>query len=182
MDSEQRDSRVMAKFNLIVTHLPGLPNKRDAIRHLTWLLDDVEIVDSRPNILLARVPDPEEAVARLRRSLPRDTPILRVIPVHAITYPRVEHVKRVVDDLLSRAPPGSFAIRIDGHLLDSEGRMMHRTDSAIVLAEGVERPVNLSGPDVLVYIKVVRYRRGYLAAVYVGPPSGILRVKDLRGE
>ena len=175
------DTGLYAPFNLIVTHLPGFPNKRDAIRHLQWLLDDVEIVESRPNILLARVPDPDEAVERLRRSLPSETPILRVIPVHAVTYPRVEKVKTVIDNLLGKAPPGSFAIRIDGHLLDSESRMMHKTDAAVVLAEGVERPVNLSSPDILVYIKIVRYRRSYLAAVYVGPPDRILSVSKLRG-
>ncbi len=176
----ERDRSLYAPFNLIVTHLPGFPNKRDAMRHLQWLLDDIEIVESRPNILLVRVSDPGLAVERLRRSLPRDTPILRVVPVHAVTYPRVDEVKNVVDRLLSRAPPGSFAVRIDGHLLDSERKMMHKTDAAIVIADGIERPVNLSNPDILVYVKVVRYRRSYLAAIYVGPPSGILRVAKLR--
>ena len=174
---------VMAPFNLVVTHLPGYPNKREAIRHLTWLLDDVEIIDSRPNIILARVPDPDDAVARLRRSLPRGTPILRVIPVHAVTYPKVEEVREVVHRLLRERGRGSFAIRIDGHLLDSEGRQMHKVDAAVVIAEGVGLPVNLSSPDTLVYIKVLRFRRSYVAAIYVGPPSGILSTAKLhQGE
>ena len=174
--------RLMAPFNLIVTHLPGYPNKRDAVRQLGWLLDDVEIVESKPNIILARVPDPDDAVARLRRSLPRDTPILRVIPVHAVTYPLVEDVRKEVHRLLRERGRGSFAIRIDGHLLDSERRRMHKVDSAVVIAEGLDLPVNLSSPDTLVYIKVVKYRRSYLAAIYVGPPEGILSTAKMRGS
>jgi len=161
-------------FNLIVTHLPGWPNARDAERQLYWLLDNIEIVYSRPSLILAKVGDPREAVARLRRSLPAHTPILRVIPVDAVTYPRVEEVRRVVHDLLAKTGEGTYAIKLDGHLYSEEGELMHKIDSIKIIAEGVERKVNLSNPDILVYIKVVPFRRGRLAAIYVGPKSGIL--------
>ncbi len=174
MEDVGRERGVYVPFNLIVTHLPGYPNKRDAIRQLSWLLDDIEIVDSRPNILLAKVPDPDSAVASLRRSLPENTPILRIIPVHAVAYPKVESVRPVVHELLRKQPQGSFAIKLDGHLYDSEGRMMHKVDAITVIADGIDRPVRLKKPDILVYIKVVRYRRSYLAAIYVGKPEGIL--------
>ncbi|MCE4624294.1 MAG: THUMP domain-containing protein [Desulfurococcales archaeon] len=178
----EKKKELMAPFNLIVTHLPGYPNKRDAMRQLSWLLDDVEIVDSRPNIILAKVPDPDDAVRRLKRSLPIDsTPILRVIPVHAVTYPKVDSVREVVHRLLREAGPGSFAVRLDGYLY-SDGERLHRVDAAKIIADGVERPVNLSSPDILVYVKVVRFRRSYLAAIYVGPPDGILRVVRLREQ
>jgi len=161
-------------FNLIVTHLPGWPNARDAERQLYWLLDDVDIVYSRPSLILAKVSDPREAVARLRRSLPAHTPILRVIPVDAVTYPRVEEVRRVVHDLLANTGEGTYAIKLDGHLYSKEGELMHKIDSIRIIAEGIERKVNLSNPDILVYIRVVPFRRGRLAAIYVGPKSGIL--------
>ena len=170
------ESRVRGPFNLIVTHLPGWPNARDAERHLYWLLREVEVVHRAPNILLARVPDPRDAVARLRRSLPASTPILRVIPVDDVVYPRVDEVRESVHRLLAEAPEGSFAIKLDGHLYSEEGDRMHKLDAIKIIADGLDRPVNLSSPDVLVYIKVVRYRGGYLAAVYVGPPDGILSV------
>jgi len=163
-------------FNLIVTHLPGWPNARDAERQLYWLLRDVEVVYRAPNIILARVPDPRDAVARLRRALPRETPILRVIPVDEVVYPRVDEVREAVHRLLGEAPEGSFAIKLDGHLYGEEGERLHKIDAIRIIAEGLDRPVNLSDPDVLVYIKVVRYRGGYLAAIYVGPPDGILSV------
>ncbi len=168
-------------FNLIVTHLPGRPMARDAERHLVWLLPGIRIVYREPNIILASHPDPRDAVARLRRSLPRDTPILRVVPLDEVTGTSVSEVRGAVHRLLARAPEGSYAIRLDGHLEDGEGRRMHKIDAIRIIAEGVERPVNLDNPDVLVYIKVVRFRRGYVAGIYVGPPSGILSVVKERG-
>lgn len=162
-----------APFNLIVTHLPGRPNARTAERQLVWLLPSIRIVFRMPNIILAKTPDPRDTVARLRRSLPRDTPILRVIPVDLVVEARVDTVREAVHRLLAKAPEGTYAIRIDGHLQDTEGRLMHKIDSIKVIAEGIERRVNLDNPDILVYIKTVRYR-GRKAAIYVGPPSGIL--------
>jgi len=170
-----------APFNLVVTHLPGRPMARDAERQLVWLLPSVRIVSRAPNIILARVPDPRDAVARLRRSLPESTPILRVVPLDEVTGAGVWEVREAVHRLLARAPEGSYAIRIDGHLYDEEGRLMHRIDSIRVIAEGIERPVNLSNPDVLVYVKVVRFRGDYLAGIYVGPPRGILSLVKERG-
>lgn len=168
-------------FNLIVTHMPGWPNARDAERHLEWLLDDVEIVHRAPNIILAKTHDPRAAVERLRRSLPASTPILRVIPVDTVTYPSVEDVKKAVHKLLEEQPPGSYAIKLDGHLYGADGDLMHKVDSIKIIADGIERPVNLSSPDILVYIKIVKYRRSHLAAIYVGPSSGILSTVKERG-
>lgn len=169
-------------FNLIVTHLPGSPAKREAIMELRRLLnDEVDIVATAPNIIFARVRDPDEAVSRIRSGLGEDTVILRVIPVYRVVDPNIEAVKKAVDDLLLQADPGSFAVRVDGYLRDSDGSLMHRRDAAIKIAEGVDRPVNLSSPDVLVYVKVIRIRGRYSAAVYVGPSSGIVSTAGLRG-
>lgn len=177
-----RDSWIRdAPFNLIVTHLPGWPHARDAERHLEWLLDGVEIVHRAPNILLAKVEDPRDAVGRLRRSLPASTPILRVIPVDTVTYPNVSDVRKAVHSLISKQPEGTYAIKLDGHLYGENGELMHKVDSIKIIADGIERPVNLSSPDILVYIKIVRYRRSHLAAIYVGPRNGILSTVKERG-
>jgi len=169
----EKNRRLLAPFNLIVTHLPGYDEKRQALRQIHWLLDDYEVIDSRPNILLLKVSDPIAAAERLRRSLPAETPILRIIPVIETVYPSVEEVRDTVHRLME-GREGSFAIKLDGHLYDSEGRMMHKLDAIKVIAEGIENPVNLSSPDTLVYIKIVKYRGRYLAAVYVGKPEGIV--------
>ncbi|MEM1873780.1 MAG: hypothetical protein QXF57_04250, partial [Acidilobaceae archaeon] len=85
----------MHSFNLIVTHLPGPHNKRRSREILEQLLD-VEILESRPSVLICRVPEPLQAVEVLRRNLPPKSPILRVIPVIAVTRPRLDEVKRAV--------------------------------------------------------------------------------------
>lgn len=171
----------MGVFNLIVTHLPGYYERREALDELRWILDSIDVVERYNNVLLLWVPRPREAVERLRRKLPEGTPVLRVIPVDRVTGLGVSEVREAVHELLSRAGPGSFAVRIDGHLVDEEGRLMHRVDSARVIAEGVERPVNLKSPEVLVYVKVVGRPGRRRAAIYVGPPRGILSLARERG-
>lgn len=164
----------MQEFNLLATHLPGYYARRRAVEELGEAVGSLRVVWRWQNIIYAWVPDPRGAVRRAASSLPGNTVVLRVIPVDAVVEPVIGEIRRVVRGLLERAPPGSFAVRVDGHPVDESGRMMHRRDAAIALAEGVDRPVNLSAPDVLVYVKILRYRRGYKAAVYVGPPGGIL--------
>ncbi|MCE4601604.1 MAG: THUMP domain-containing protein [Desulfurococcales archaeon] len=169
-------------FNLIVTHLPGSPAKREAIMELRRLLrDEVDIVATAPNIIFARSRDPDDAISRIRGGIGEDTVILRVIPVYRVVDPNIEAVKSAVDDLLLQADPGSFAVKVDGYLRDVDGSLMHRRDAAVKIAEGVDRPVNLSNPDILVYVKVVKIRGRYSAAIFVGPPSMILSTTKLRG-
>ncbi|GAB6147937.1 hypothetical protein JCM10135_04780 [Stetteria hydrogenophila] len=171
------------RFNLIVTHLPGLPMRREAVRQLEALVDEFRVVGYGQSIIYGVAPDPFRAVEEFRRSMPRSTPILRIIPVNDVVKPYIDAVRRSVHTLLSRHPEGSVAVRIDGHLLDENGRVMHRRDAAVAIMNGIERPVNLRSPDVLVYIKVTRLRRWRVAAIYTGPPSGILStVKESRSR
>jgi len=137
-------------------------------------------VATQPNLIFARVRDPDRAVDMIRGSIGRDTVILRVIPVYRVVDPNIEAVKRAVDDLMLQAGDGSFAVRVDGYLRDEEGRLMHRRDAAIRIAEGIERRVDLGNPDILVYVKVVRIRGRYSAAVFVGPPSLVLSTAKVR--
>jgi tRNA acetyltransferase TAN1 len=168
------------EFNLIVTHLPGYYERREALNELRWILDPFSIVDRYHNVLLLWVPRPIEAVERLRRELPDDTPVLRVIPVSRVVQPDVKAVREAVHELIRGAPEGPFAVRIDGHL-HGPGGLLHRVDAARIIAEGIERPVNLKSPSVLVYVKVVGRPGRRRAAVYVGPPRGILSVVRERG-
>ncbi len=171
----------MAWFNLIVTHMPGYHMRRAAVDDLERVVGRVMVVWARQNVVYAVVPDARAAVEALRARLTPKTPILRVIPIDEVVRPRVEEVRMAVHRLLAARPPGSVAVRIEGYL-SGPGGPMHRRDAAIAIMEGVERPVNLGSPDVLVYVKVARFRGGRVAAVYVGPPKGILSVvKELGG-
>ncbi len=167
----------MAWFNLIVSHVPGWDMKRRALDELRRVLGwDMDVVERQPNLIFLRVPDADRAVEKLRSELPEDTVILRVVPVYRVVDPNLDAVKSVVKDLLLMAPDGSFAVKVDGYIVDGEGRRMSRMDAAARIADGIDRPVNLDNPDVLVYVKVVRVRGRYRAAVYVGAPRGILSI------
>lgn len=172
------------RFNLIVTHLPGFHVRREAVKQLEEAVEGFRVVGYSHNVIYGVAPDPDRAVEEARRRLPRSTPILRIIPVYDVVKPYIDAVRRSVHKLLAERPEGSVAVRIDGHVLDESGRPMHRRDAAIAIMEGVERPVDLRSPDVLIYVKVVKVagtRRSRVAAIYVGPPRGILSiVKELR--
>ncbi|MEM0340393.1 MAG: THUMP domain-containing protein [Acidilobaceae archaeon] len=168
-------------FNLIVTHLPGPYAKRRAREILEQLLD-ISILESRPNVLICRVPDPLNAIEQLRRQLPLKSPILRAIPVTAVTRPRVEDVKRVVMEAVSSLPEGSFAVRIDGRLWSSSGEPLSKLDAVKIIAENIDRKVNLKNPDILVYVKVIRFRGRRWAAVYVGHPSFVFSTVKSLGD
>ena len=161
-------------FNLIVTHLPGPENKRKALWILRQALPAFSIAYSRPHIILGIVRDPQEAVEILKSSLTRKSPILRVIPVSRVEAAFTSDVKRVVEEILKKQPEGSFAVRLDGYLRDDNGRLMRRRDAIIAIADSIDRKVNLNSPDILVYIKVVKFRGRRLAAIYVGPPDNII--------
>ncbi len=150
--------------------------RREAIRQLEGVIEGFKVVGYWQSIIYGLVNEPLEAVEAARKSLPKNTPILRIIPIDDAVKPYIDAVKRSVHRLLSKWPEGAVAVRIDGYIMDESGRIMHRRDAAIAIMEGVERPVNLKNPDVLIYIKVTRLGRGRVAAIYVGPPRGILSV------
>lgn len=166
-------------FNLIVTHEPGYENyvlARAQIRDI--LGSDMRVVDTSQSIMLLRVSDPFEAVRRISEELPGSTPVLRVVPVEEVVEPTVQRVAGTVERLASKIPEGeTFKIRIDGHLYDDKGGVWERVsrrEAIDVIAERVDRPVNLSEPQWLVYVKVVRLWRGdEFAAVVVARPDQI---------
>ncbi len=168
--------RRLPRFNLVVSHLPGTHARRLVREELRALLgfDSVWFPVQGQSVTLAEYRgDPLEAVDILREGLPEDTVILKVVPALRVVEPEVEEVKSAVDELLAGAPEGSFAIRIQGRLLKG-GRPLGSREAVEALAEGVERPVDLEKPDVLVFVRVVNVRGLRAAAVYVGRPEGVL--------
>lgn len=150
--------------------------RREAIRQLENVIEGFKVIGYWQSIIYGLVDKPLEAVEAARKGLPKNTPVLRIIPIDDIVKPYIDAVKRSVHKLLPRWPEGTVAVRIDGYIMDESGRIMHRGDAAIAIMEGVDRPVNLKNPDVLIYVKVTRLGRGRVAAIYVGPPRGILSV------
>lgn len=174
-------------FNLIITHLPGYDNYVTVLDQLKRVLgDELVIVDTRQSIVLARVNDPYEAAERLVHGLPKATPVLRIIPVDEVTDAYVHRIAEVVRKLVSkRVPEGaSFKIVLDGHpydVVEGGAAIMHRSEAVKIIAEGIDRRVDLSNPDWVVYVKVLRlYGTTELAAVTVCPPDKIISLVKLR--
>ena len=167
-------------FNLIVTHYPGYDNFIVVKNQLHEILDDIRVVDSSQSILLALVNDPYKAVDIIRNSGLKDTPILRVIPVDEVVDVYVDRVADVSRKLLmEKSREGeSFRIRLDGKLYEyanGEVRRLHRDEAIRIIAKDIDRPVNLTSPDWIIYIKVLKmYRVTELASVTVCRPDQIL--------
>lgn len=165
------------RFNLVVSHLPGMHSRRIVREDMRRVLGEkVSFPVQGQSLTLARYHgDPLEAVNLLREGLPRDTVILKVVPALEVVEPEIDAVKEAVHMLLDGQPEGSYAIRIQGRIT-RRGHPLSPREAIDEIARGIERPVNLSEPDILVLVRVVRLRGVEAAAIYVGPPSGILRL------
>ena len=174
-------------FNLIVTHLPGRENYITVLEQLKRILgDELIVVDSRQSLISLKVRDPYRAVNELLRKLPGATPILRIIPVDTVTDAYIHRIAEVVHHLVERKVPkdASIKISIDGHpydVVDGDFRLLHKSEAIEVIARGIKRKVNLSKPDWIIYVKIVRLRGGTeLAAVTVCRPDEIVSLVKLR--
>ncbi len=173
-------------FSLIVTHEPGLDNYRwvrNQLRQITG--GKLRYVSSYQSVVLYDVDeDPHAVAAQIRDALTGvATPVIRVIPVDYVTEPEVEEVCEVVKEFIAPKIPGGvkFRVSLEGHLLgrgeDGRLRRMHTLDSVRRVAALIDRPVDLERPDVVVFIKVVRYMRWRRkAAVSLLKPEELKRV------
>jgi len=172
-------------FNLVVTHEPGLYNYRWARNQLRRLAGEgLRFVSSYQSVILYDYDgDPHELAARVREALRGSgTPIIRVIPIDFVSEPYVREVAEVVKGFAGRLPrEATFRITLEGHLYfrgdDGRLRLMHTLDAVRELARYVDNPVNLSSPQYVVYVKVVRYlRRRRKAGISLLRPEELGRV------
>jgi tRNA acetyltransferase TAN1 len=173
---------VIRLFNLIVSHYPGLREARRTVSVVKSVVRGARVIDTPHSLVLFKVEDPFEAVTRIVERVDLEqTPILRLIPVDANTRPYVSHVRSAVAWLADKIPEGaSFAIRLEGRLLDDSGNPLHKLDAVKLIAEVVDRPVNLRSPDYLVLVKTVSLSYGQrYAAIMVAPPSYVVSVHKL---
>lgn len=168
-------------FNLIVTHYPGYDNYAVVRHQLAEVLENHEIVDTSQSIMFLLVEDPYQAVEILRERLPKDTPILRIIPVDAVVDVYVERIGPKARDILYRNSSNekeTFMIRVDGRLYRrSNGNVvrLHTSEAIEYIASFIDRPVNLKRPDWVIYVKAVRlYRTTELASITVARPDQIV--------
>lgn len=173
------------RFNLIITHEPTYVNYKWARDQLEFMLDNIRIVDTSPSRILAYVDDPYKAVNIIREKIPKDTPILKVIPIDAVTEPYVEDVAKEVWNRAEKIPGDkTFRITMQGHLYWRSTGLRARTIDAInYIAEKINRKVKLKEPDWIIYIKVLRvFRYQEVAAITVTPIEYILSIVKLRSK
>ena len=186
LNSVRTPNRVkVLEFNLIVIHEPGIDNYRWALNQVRQFLgNELVYVSSYQSVILFKVDgDPHEAASKLRESL-KDaaTPIIRVVPVDYVTDPFIDEVAEVVKELAQKIPEGeTFRITLEGHLLavreDNTKVRMHTIDAIRELAEYVDRPVDLTNPSWIIYIRVVKYMRiRRKAAISLVRPEEVARV------
>ncbi|MCY0868312.1 MAG: THUMP domain-containing protein [Desulfurococcus sp.] len=171
-------------FNLLITHEPGLENFRLILSKLRSAGLEHIMVDKGSSVILLRVKDPYEFVSEFR-SIAGEIPVVyRVIPVDAVTDPYVEVVAEKSGELAeSRIPSDkTFRVTLNGRLYWLETRLpAHTMDAVRVIAEKINRPVSLTSPDYLVYIRSVKlYHRRRYAAITVTTPDKILTLKSGR--
>ena len=176
-ENTQKRSLIVS-FNLIITHEQGLDNYRFILSKLRKTNLDYVLVDKGPSIILLRVDDPYKAIESLRDSL-RDIPVIyRVIPVDSIVDPYVESVAERVKQLVEEKIPidKTFKIILHGRLYWAETRLpAHTMDAIKIIANGIDRPVSLTNPDYVVYIRSIKlYHRRRYAALSVTSPSMII--------
>jgi len=168
-------------FNLIIVHEPGRYEYREALRIIRSVLrENYMVFDSPPPLILLRVKDPYKSLDALREALSPETPILRIIPLDALTYALLDDVKTVALDV-AREKIGrgeKFAIKVEGtfYQRDEQGNLnrLHKIDVIRAIASGIRNPVDLDNPDKLILIKSIRISRSTrYAGIMVSSPTTI---------
>ena len=164
-------------FNLMITHEPSYQNYKWAMDQITSILGHVVVIDAIQSRILLKVNDPYNALELLTQYLPRDTPILKIIPVDEVVDPYVEDVANVVWDLADSKIPkeSTYRITLEGRHLywKSNGSIAHREEAIKYIASKIDRPVNLKNYEWIVYIKVLRLHRRERASITVAPTKYI---------
>ncbi len=167
----------MPEFNLMVTHEPGPENYRYVLSVLRDILDNYVVVDAATAVILLRVNDPYKAVEVLKQHRDELNLIYRIIPIDAITNPYVEDVAEKSAELAEKIPVDkTYRVTLRGRLYWRETRMpAHSSDAVKIIAEKIDRPVSLTHPDYIVYVRSVRlYHRRRVATITVTTPDNIL--------
>ena len=168
----------------MITHEPGPENYRFVLSLLRDLIGDFQLVDAGTAVLLLRVDDPYRVVEELSRVRDKLNLIYRVIPIDKVTDPYVETVAEEAAKLAEeKIPPGkTYRVSLKGRLYWRETRMpAHSLDAIRVIAAKIDRPVSLTHPDYVVYIRSVRlYHRRRVATLTVTTPDKILSLASSR--
>jgi len=172
------------EFNLIVVHEPGIENYlkvRNAIKQL--LGPRIAYVYSYQSVILYKCLDDPRVCTEAVRSCGRSPgiPIIKVIPVDRVSRAEIGAVREAVREVARRIPEGStFRVTLQGHVdREESGYLVELSSSEAVreIAEEVDRPVNLTKPDWVVYVRVIKVGFTKVAAISLLKPEELRRIQ-----
>ena len=172
--------KTLGLFNLIISHEPGRFEQREALEIVREVLKNARIFDTPPPLILVKVDNPYIAVEKLSKSLDESSPILRIIPLDALTSSLLEDVVEVAVEVAKKklSSDDTFAIRIEGNIYQRDERgipiRLHKIDVIKAIAAHITNKVNLDNPDKVVLVKSIRISRSLrYAGIMVDRPTAI---------
>ncbi|MEM1683654.1 MAG: hypothetical protein QXG46_05250 [Ignisphaera sp.] len=161
------------KFNVVITYEPGINNSDWVFSQLNSCIGTSYVVAKvRSSIILLNVQDPYTFWYNLRVCIDgKETPIHRIIPVDEVVDPIVDKVAAIAREYaLKRIPiDATFRITLHGHLytVDERGRLvkMHSIDAIRIIAQDIDRKVDLKNPQWVIYIRSISIRRWQKVAI-----------------
>ncbi|MEM1526096.1 MAG: THUMP domain-containing protein [Ignisphaera sp.] len=160
-------------FNIIITYEPGEDNS-------SWVFSQIDscvgasyvVARVRSSIILLNVQDPYSFWRNMKLCLQgKDTPIHRIIPVDAVVDPLLEKVAKIATEYALRRIPGNETYRVTLHgrlyAVNERGRLVKVSsqDAVRVIAQDIDRKVNLKNPQWVVYVRCLPMRRWQTVAI-----------------
>lgn len=172
------------EFNLIVVHEPGIENYqrvRNAIKQV--LGPRVVYAYSYQSVILYKcLDDPRECTEAVKTCVRGSgIPVIKVIPVDRVSKAEIRAVREAVREVARRIPEGStFRITLQGHVdREESGYLVELSSDEAVreIAEEIDRPVNLTKPDWVVYVRVIKVGFTKVAAISLLKPEELKRIQ-----
>uniref|UniRef100_A0A7J2U2A9 THUMP domain-containing protein n=1 Tax=Ignisphaera aggregans TaxID=334771 RepID=A0A7J2U2A9_9CREN len=154
-------------FNVIVTLEPSKENHEWAFSQINSCVGaSYVIVRVRPSLILLSVAEPYKFWFEVKKCIyGKDTPLHRVVPVDAVVDPLIDRIAEKAQQLaLARIPENAtYRVTLHGKVftLDDKNRLIriHSIDAIRVIAEKINRKVDLNNPEWVVYIRTINIRR-----------------------
>ncbi len=171
------------EFNLIVIHEPGIENYARVRDYVRQVLGSRAIYAySYQSVMLYKcLSDPHTCAEAVRRgSREAGAPVIKAIPVDSVTRTDIASVRESVRRLAEKIPQNeTFRITLKGRLERAEAGYsteLSSEEAVREIAEEVDRPVNLTRPDWIVYVRVIRMGLVKVAAVALLRPHELERI------
>ena len=108
-------------------------------------------------------------------------PVIKVIPVDRVSRAEIKAVRGAVREVARRIPEGStFRVTLQGYVdREESGYLVELSSDEAVreIAEEVDRPVNLTKPDWVVYVRVIKVGFTKVAAISLLKPEELKRIQ-----